>query len=118
MEKTIALAPAKVILTIKKIVELLVHKNYQELELLSNGIRLTSAEINQAICDYDGVLVLPPSYDSVDSIEIAGSNPRSWSVRYDLWTEEEGQSDLSLEATLIESDQDIMGVELNNIHVL
>ena len=113
-------ALAKVILTIKKIVELLVSKNYQELEKLSGGVRLTSSEIDQAVCDYGAVLVTPPDsdFENVDAIEITGSNPRSWSVRYDLWTEEEGRSDLSLEVTLIENDKEIMGVELDNLHVL
>lgn len=110
----------KLILTIKKIVELLVAKKYQELEQLCGSVRLTAAEIDQAICDYDAVLVLPPDsdYENIDAIEITGASPRSWSIRYDLWTEDEGRSDLSLEATLIETDQEIMGVELDNIHVM
>ncbi|ODC02560.1 hypothetical protein BFW38_02365 [Terasakiispira papahanaumokuakeensis] len=110
----------KVIQTLKKIVELLVQKKYRELEQLSGGFRLTAAEMDQAISDYDEVLVLPPDsdYKNVDAIEVTGSQPRSWSIRYDLWTEEEGRSDLSLEATFIENDQEIMGVEIDNIHVL
>ena len=55
---------------------------------------------------------------NIDAIEITEADPKSWSVRYDLWTEEEGRSDLSLEVTLIESDNKLMRVELNNIHVL
>ncbi|MEJ2419122.1 MAG: hypothetical protein P8Y45_19780 [Exilibacterium sp.] len=113
-------ALAKVILTIKKIVELLVNKKYQELERLSGGVRLTATEIEQAIYDYDGVLKTPPEsdFENIDAIEVTGADPKSWSVRYDLWTEEEGRSDLSLEVTLIESDNELMGVELDNIHVL
>lgn len=111
---------AKAILTMKKLVELLVSGHYQELERLSGGVRLTCADIDQAICDYDGVLMTPPDsdLDNIDMIEITDSNPRTWSVRYDLWTEEKGKSDLSLEVTLIDNDKEIMGVELDNIHVL
>jgi len=110
----------KIILTIKKIVGLLVQKKYPEIEQLSCGVRLTAEEISQAICDYDGILILPPENDfnNVDVIEITESKPRSWSVRYDLWTEEEGRSDLSLEVTLIDSKDEVMGVELDNLHVL
>lgn len=111
----------KIVLTIKKIVELLVLKRYIELEQLTGGVRLNATEIEQAIYDYDGVLVMPPDGDfenNVDAIEITESSPKSWSVRYDLWTEEEGRSDLSLEVTLIDGGNELMRVELDNIHVL
>ncbi len=111
---------AKTIKTIMKIVELLVKKKYQALELLSNGSRLSASEINQAICDYDAELIMPPQDDflNIDSIEIINSNPKSWSIRYDLWTVEEGRSDLTLEVTLIDTDDDLFKAELDNIHVL
>jgi len=110
----------KVVFTVKRIVELLVDKKYQEIEQLSGSVRLTAIEVDQAVRDYDAVLVTPPDSDfnNLDAIEITGSNPRSWSVRYDLWTEEEGRSDLSLEVTLIDGDGELMGIALDNIHVL
>ena len=46
-----------------------------------------------------------------------GVKPPRWSVRMDLWTAEEGRSDLSLELTIIESGRGYT-VELDDIHVL
>ena len=40
-----------------------------------------------------------------------------WSVVIDLWTAEEGRSDLSLEATLIEAPSELL-VQIDDIHVL
>lgn len=106
--------------TINKIIELLVQRKYQELERLCRGCRLTAVEIEQAIHDYNCELITPPDIDfeSIDIIEITNSSPRAWSVRYDLWTKEEGRSDLSLEATLIDNGDNFLTVEIDNIHVL
>ncbi|MGD8619980.1 MAG: hypothetical protein PVH54_12445 [Gammaproteobacteria bacterium] len=73
-----------------------------------------------AIKEYGSMIVMPPSkaFEDLDIIEIEGSSPKSWSVRFDFWTEEEGLSDLSLELTLISSEEDLLKVEIDNIHVL
>ena len=39
-------------------------------------------------------------------------------VRFDLWTVEEGRSDLSLEFTLVDGYNERMDFELDNLHVL
>jgi hypothetical protein len=43
--------------------------------------------------------------------------PPTWSVRCDLWTVEEGRSDLSLELTVVAAP---LGptIEVDNLHVL
>jgi len=63
---------------------------------------------------------MPPvlTLDQLDVIEIDGSDPMAWSVRVDLWTREEGRSDLSLECTLIDGVGDLLAVEIDNLHVL
>jgi len=63
---------------------------------------------------------MPPEswFQNIDVIEIEGRAPRQWSVRFDLWTAEEGRSDLTLELTLTENNKELYGVEIDNIHVL
>jgi hypothetical protein len=82
---------------------------------------MSSSELKAAIAKYGRRLVAPPSsaYLNVDAIRIGGSTPPKWSIRFDLWTEEEGLSDLSLEATLSEhADHADLEVSIDNIHVL
>jgi hypothetical protein len=47
---------------------------------------------------------------------VRGSNPKRWSVRFDLWTADEGRSDLTLELTVEETDP--LKIELDDLHVL
>lgn len=106
--------------TLQYILTLLSKKDYKALEELTNGVRLSKEDIEMAIADYDATIIMPPSsvYDNLDIIEIQNSNPKAWSVRFDLWTEEEGESDLSLELTFIESNHELYNIEIDNIHVM
>lgn len=105
--------------TIHRIVELLVRGDYAAVETLTAGQRLTAGEIEQAINDYGRRLVpLPPASSARSVVEIEGSDPERWSVYVDLWTSEEGRSDLTLELTLADSSDDTYAAEIDNIHVL
>jgi hypothetical protein len=53
----------------------------------------------------------------LDIVRIAGSVPPAWSVRANLWTKEEGRSDLTLELT-IRQVENSYEVELDDLHVL
>ncbi len=110
----------KLLRTLHQIVTMLVEKDYQTLESLSNGIRLTALEIETAIKEYSRTIVMPPEnvFKNIDIIEVNGSKPKQWSVYFNLWTVEEGQSDLALELTLIDSDKQTYEVQLDDIHVL
>jgi hypothetical protein len=104
---------------VKELVRCLVAGDVDVVEQMTNGVRLSSDEIATAIKDYGGTLVVPPdtSFDQLDAIEVQRSDPRRWSVRFDLWTEEEGASDLSLELT-VEEGSSHPKVELDGLHVL
>ena len=67
---------------------------------------------------YPGAVTsLPPEgRDLADAVRVGGQ-PELWSVIIPLWTEAEGRSDLSLEAT-IEDRPEGPVVEIGNIHVL
>ena len=106
--------------TLLKIISLLVNCDYDAIAKLTKGVRLQAMHIKDAVEEYEKTLILPPdtAYDNLDIIEIENSVPRKWSIRFDLWTKEEGRSDLSIELTLIDSEEDLMIVELDNIHTL
>jgi hypothetical protein len=110
----------KIIRTVKHVACLLVEGDYFGLERLSKGIRLSADEIAKAIKDYRATPTMPPEivFDNVDVVEVGGYIPRRWDVRLNIWTAEEGRSDLTLEMTLIDSDKEIYDIEIDNIHVL
>lgn len=106
--------------TLQRVVELLVRQDYAALERLSSGVRLTAAEIESGIIDYGRSLVMPPpeAFRNADIIPVRGSRPQAYSVRLRLYTQEEGASDLELQATLVEDQgTDLLKVEIDNILV-
>lgn len=106
--------------TVVQLLLWLVAGDYAAIERTTRGIRLSAALLRQAVVEYGRTLTMPPAsvLDLLDVIEVEASNPRAWSVRVDLWTAEEGRSDLSLECTLIDRPGDLLGVEVDNLHVL
>ena len=107
----------KVIEVVSEILRLLVACDYDAIVSMSNGVRLSADQIRFAVDEYGCKLIMPPRELKLDIIEIEGRSPESWSVRSDLWTEEEGRSDLTLELTVIDKG-DTVGVELDDIHVM
>ncbi|GAB3550086.1 hypothetical protein GCM10027343_32710 [Noviherbaspirillum agri] len=106
--------------TISLILNWLVAGDYVAIERFTQGVRLPTSELQQAIVDYGRTLIMPPAsaLDNLDIIEIENSSPRAWSVVADLWTEEEGRSDLSLVCTLIDQPGDLLAVEVDDLRVL
>lgn len=106
--------------TIQHVVTLLVQQDYAALEQLSKGVRLTAAELEAAIQEYGGTLILLPevALDKVDVYEVERSDPQEWAVDVDLYTQEEGLSDLTLQLTLRESNAPLYKVEIDDLHVL
>jgi len=106
--------------TVQEIVACLVKGDYDYLERQTDSTRLTKEEMQTAVNEYPGTLVLPPerSFENIDVIEIEGTAPTEWSGRFDLWTAEDGRSDLTLELNLIENNKELYDVRIDNIHVL
>lgn len=92
---------------------------FSELEHLSNGIRLSHGEMQEAVASYGRHLLALPhdAEEKIDYVAFVGSKPLRWSVVVPLFTLEEGLSDLSLELTLVEDGQYSYRVEIENIHV-
>jgi hypothetical protein len=105
---------------VRHIVELLVNGKYEELEVLSGGNRLKAKDFHEALIDYGATLEMPPDseYEKIDAIKIENSTPQRWSVRFALWTREEGRSDLSLEMTIIQNGDGSVSYEIDDLHVL
>jgi hypothetical protein len=98
----------------------LVAQDYEAIERFTAGVRLSANVVRRAVSEYGHTLVMPPDsvLNQLDVIEVKGSLPKTWSVRIDLWTAEEGRSDLSLECTLIDRPGNLLAVEVDNVHVL
>jgi hypothetical protein len=106
--------------TLRRVLELLVQKDYPALERLTRGVRLKASEIESGIGGYKRTLILPPegAFSRADIIPIRARIPQAYSVRFRLFTREEGESDLELQVTLVEKpDADLMVVEIDNILV-
>ena len=110
----------KIAPTTKHIVKLLVAGDYDQIERLTQARRLTAVHLREDVAVYGRRLKMPPDtvFEHLDVIAVDGAYPQRWSVRCYLWTEEEGCSDLSLELTLIETDNALLTTEVDNLHVL
>jgi hypothetical protein len=105
---------------ITSVVRHLVAGEFAELEALTSGHRLSAHEIHRIVREYGRTLIMPPpgAFADLEVVTVAGAKPVRWSVVCDLWTEEEGRSDLSLELTLIDQGHSHLVIEIDNIHVL
>jgi len=107
--------------TVLQVVGMLVRKDYVGIETLSNGVRLKAEHIEAGVNDYGRTLTDPPecAYDNIDVVAVNGRSPAEYSLRFRLFTKEEGQSDLELQATLIDDNAaaEIMRVEIDGILV-
>lgn len=91
----------------------------------SNYSRSISARVREVVGmlvrgEYCRTLVMPPetAYDNIDVIPIRGSEPQAYSVRFRLYTKEEGQSDLEVQLTLMDRGTgEEMGIQLDGILV-
>ena len=105
---------------VRKIVQWLVECDYDAIVNYTNGHRLPAKEIRFAIEDYGRKLVMVPEnqFENLDVIEVTKACPREWSVRCPLWTLEEGRSDLTLEMSIIDTSQEELRTEIDNVIIL
>ncbi|WP_411884880.1 hypothetical protein [Polaromonas sp. YR568] len=105
---------------VKKIVVWLVAQDFGAVDEYSRGVRLTADQIRQAVFDYGRKLILPPdsAFTNLDVIQVSGARHPTWSIRFDLWTAEEGRSDLTLECRVIDCGGEVLAMEVDNLRVL
>jgi hypothetical protein len=104
---------------VRQIIELLVAKEYDQIVRVTDGQQLDATTIENIILGYGRTVVLPPdsAFDHLDVVRVQNVYAPRWSVRMDLWTAEEGRSDLSVELTVIDGEKGQV-VELDDFHVL
>jgi hypothetical protein len=110
----------KMIKTVHQIVNLLVQGDYDSLERMTKSRRLNAADLSKCVREYRRTLAMPPkeAFQNLDVVEIEDSSLKEWDVRVSMWTLEEGRSDLTLELTLTDSDEDLYDFQIDNLHVL
>jgi hypothetical protein len=104
---------------VRSVVEALVRGDYSAVARRTANRRLTADEIRGAVKQYGGTSTMPPDpgFSAIDVIEVENSKPPRYAVSIDLWTVEEGSSDLTLELTIVDSDGEPL-VQLDGLHVL
>lgn len=103
----------------KQVVSMLVSGDYAGVVALTRGRDLSEDGIASAIKEYGRTLTMPPdaTFLKLEEVLITGSLPPRWHVTVDLWTVEEGRSDLSLLMWIAEPAP-LADVVLLDIHVL
>ncbi|NPV19950.1 DUF7668 domain-containing protein [Bradyrhizobium aeschynomenes] len=112
---------SRVIELVEQVMAWLVSGNFAAIERRSRGVRLSADMMRQAIADYGRTLITPPSeaFATMDVIRVADADRPAWSIRFDLWTKEEGRSDLSLECRIVDRcDGHALDLAVDDIHVL
>jgi hypothetical protein len=106
--------------TVGTVVDLLVRSEYETVERITEGDRMSASEIAEAISEYGRTLVLPEPTEWWPLVMVTPvtAEPGKLHVAAPLWTAEEGRSDLTLELWLNEIGPDLYRATLLNIHVL
>jgi len=106
--------------TVHRLVEMLVAGDYHGVAEATHGRRFTAEQLRQAVKEYGRELRMPPRavFDDLDLNEIEGAHPRAWWGLVDLWSVEEGRSDLTLEIRLTAAGGKLYDIEIDNLHVL
>ena len=104
----------------RRLADMLVAEDYDGIEEATRGRRLTAEQLSQAVDEYGRELQMPPEvvFHNLDVNEIEGAIPRAWWVLVDLWTADEGRSDLTLEIRITDTGGELYDIEINNLHVL
>ncbi|MBB4775749.1 DUF7668 domain-containing protein [Actinomadura livida] len=111
--------PREGVNAVRVVVSLLVAGEYAELETLTEGRRLSAADLAGAIEGRGLDLISPPedAFDAVGATGVEGApggRPR-FRVAFPLWTAQEGRSALNLYLTLTEVMDGVWTVELDRI---
>ena len=92
---------------------------YGDIERDGRSGRLTAEDLRQAVSGYGATLIPLPD----DAFDIGGSayrqdsDPPAWAIDQDLWTKEEGRSDLTLQVD-VKPDGAGYRAEITDLHVL
>lgn len=107
--------------TVYRTIELLMTGDYDALIAFCHGNALPIDDMRRELYDWPHKFIMPPSNRIEDLIygliELKGT-PHRWAVDANLWTEEEGISDLMLELILTDSKDEYYDVQIQDMDVL
>ncbi|HEX6533454.1 MAG TPA: hypothetical protein VF041_02585 [Gemmatimonadaceae bacterium] len=103
---------------VREIVALLARGAYDAIERRSAGIRLSAAELEEAVARYGRRLTVPPADAEPPLDVVPHDDGGGWSVDVPLWTVEEGRSDLTLQLTVRRGEKGDHRIEIDDLHVL
>lgn len=108
------------ITAVRVVVGMLVAGEYDALASMTRGVRLSSDALETAVKRYGRTLRMPPddAFSELDVVEVSESATPTYTVTFDLWTAEEGRSDLSLELLLRDAYSGAFEIEVTDLHVL
>ena len=109
--------------TVAWLFSLVATEAYEQLETLYLAAEPGSRYIEREINEYPAHFAMPPNeeIDNLISLVERVSYPvpvPSWLVDIDLWTLEEGRSDLTLQVMLADKGLDLYEVTIRTLHVL
>src|SRR5688500_5448424 len=110
---------AKLLVPMRRLVELLVQQRYDDIEHMTGARRIPSGDLEQAVADYPKPLTMRPeeAWDKLNVIKVENAPRPTFSVRFDLWAGGK-PSDLSVLATLMEVSPGKYQVQLDDLRVL
>ncbi|MDA3873596.1 MAG: hypothetical protein PF795_06520 [Kiritimatiellae bacterium] len=105
---------------VKEIVEAISIENYQKITEITKNKRITSRQVKSEIEEYGRTICVPNQdiFKNIDVVFVENSRPTQYSVRFDLYSLEEGLSDLTLEMSVYISESYDVTTEIDGIHVL
>ncbi|TDD63624.1 hypothetical protein E1293_42840 [Actinomadura darangshiensis] len=111
--------PEEGVNAVRLVVALLVRGEYEDLETLTEGRRLSASGMADAITGYGCDLISPPE-DAFGELTLTGveqvsAEERVFRVEFPLWTAQEGRSRLRLRLTLTEVMDGVWTAELDGI---
>ena len=104
---------------VKSLVGLLVTGEWPELGRMVSGSRLSIDDMRLAVAHYGRTLTMPPreAFDRLDVVDVVATPQRTVSVRFPLWTLEEGCSDLELVLTVTEGADGLWHARVDDVLV-
>ena len=104
---------------VRVVVDLLVRGEYETIERMTEGARMSASEIGEAVSEYGRTLVPPdPAWWPLVEITPVAVERAKFHVAAPLWTLEEGRSDLTLELWLTEFAPELYRATLLDMHAL
>lgn len=102
----------------RAVVELLVAGEYDVLERLTGRSRLSADDLRRRVGGYGRTLVRPPdhAYEHLEATDVERASPPRVFVDFDLFTAEEGRSDLTLSLLVIQGEPE-WSVVINDLRV-